>query len=89
MPVSALASRPALAPVRDFRVGQVWAPRKRSGSCERWTIVALSAHPTCPVVAQADCGSVREFDWRGFFGGAEENDPSDLDLVTLLEDAPH
>ena len=87
MPAAALAPRRSLAPVRDFRVGQVWGPRRLSGGCDRWRIVALSAHPTCPVIAQADCASVREFDWRGFFGGAEESDPSDLDLVTLLEDA--
>jgi hypothetical protein len=79
------------ASARVFRVGQVWRPRKPARAalapCDLWTIVAISHHPACPVIAQAACGSVREFDRRGFFGGAEESEPSDLDLVTLVRDA--
>lgn len=85
------ASRPRLHLRPTFAVGQLWLARedvsKPVSEWRTWKIVAISDHPDCPVIAQSKCGSVREFDLLGLFGGADDGEESDLDLVQLVRGA--
>lgn len=68
---------------RDFRIGQVWEPRKPDHrfSKDHWRIEAITDHAQAPVIARHACGSIRCFSLAGICDG---DDISDLDLVTLV-----
>ena len=72
-----------------FKVGQIWRPRVPDDIYlpDNWVIEAITNHPIAPVIARHECGAVRAFGIDGSVDGDwAESGPSNLDLVTLIQD---